>query len=147
MNITEPLPKFIELEYHDEIWQQPMDYEHIPFRCKRCHEYEHIYKECPLNRTEEVADKQEEERASAEDLGREKEGFKEVHNKRKLGRSIPQRNIHKENISLKTQNEFTALQEEEVEMEKETSDEEMMETLKDTGKQVSGQMVPEEGEP
>lgn len=32
MNITEPLQDFIELEYHDEIWQQPMDYEHIPFR-------------------------------------------------------------------------------------------------------------------
>lgn len=35
MNIADPLPEFIEVEYHDEIWQQPIDYEHIPFRCRR----------------------------------------------------------------------------------------------------------------
>lgn len=38
MNITEPLPDCIEVEYHDEVWQQPVDYEHIPFRYRRCHE-------------------------------------------------------------------------------------------------------------
>lgn len=31
MNIAEPLLEYIELEYHDEIWHQKMDYEHIPF--------------------------------------------------------------------------------------------------------------------
>lgn len=25
MNIIEPLPDYIELEYHDKIWQQPLD--------------------------------------------------------------------------------------------------------------------------
>jgi len=24
MNISKPLPEYIELEYHDEIWQQPI---------------------------------------------------------------------------------------------------------------------------
>jgi len=43
MNITEHLLDFIELEYHDEIWQQLVDYEHIPFRCRRCHEYGNIF--------------------------------------------------------------------------------------------------------
>lgn len=31
MNISEPLPKSIELEYEGNIWQQTLDYEHIPF--------------------------------------------------------------------------------------------------------------------
>lgn len=44
MNIAEPLPEYIELEYHDEIWQQPIDYEHIPFRCRRCHECGHLFR-------------------------------------------------------------------------------------------------------
>lgn len=36
MNIAEPLPEFVEVEYHDELWKQPVDYEHIPFRCRKC---------------------------------------------------------------------------------------------------------------
>jgi len=31
MNITVPLPDFIELEYHDEVWQQPVDYDIFRF--------------------------------------------------------------------------------------------------------------------
>lgn len=57
MNISESLPEYIELEYHDEIWQKPMDYEHIPFRCKRCHEYGHLFKKCPLIAGEEATRK------------------------------------------------------------------------------------------
>jgi len=37
MNISEPLPDMIELEYVGAVWQQPLDYEHIPFRCRGCH--------------------------------------------------------------------------------------------------------------
>lgn len=48
MNITKPLPDYIELEYHDEVWPQLIDYEHIPFR-RRCHEYGHLFQACPLN--------------------------------------------------------------------------------------------------
>lgn len=66
MNISDPLPEYIELEYHDEIWQQPMDYEHIPFRCRRCHEYEHLFKLCPLNVGEETTRKAEVERRRIE---------------------------------------------------------------------------------
>jgi hypothetical protein len=49
MNIFEPLPEMIELEYAGKVRQQLLDYEHIPFRCRRCHEYGHLYKSCPLN--------------------------------------------------------------------------------------------------
>lgn len=65
-NITEPLSESIELEYHDEVWQEPVDYEHIPFRCRRCHEYGHLFKQCPLNIVEESTEKKEEERKETE---------------------------------------------------------------------------------
>ena len=53
MNISDSNPDTVELEYHEEVWQQTLDYEHIPFRCRRCHEYGHMFKECPLNTEEE----------------------------------------------------------------------------------------------
>jgi len=51
MNITESLSKFIELEYWNEEWKQPLDYDHIPFCYRTCHEYNHLYKECHLNQS------------------------------------------------------------------------------------------------
>ena len=71
MNISDPLPEYIELEYHDEIWQQPMDYEHIPFRCRRCHEYGHLFKQCPLNKEEETTRKKEEEKTGSKERNEE----------------------------------------------------------------------------
>lgn len=53
-----------------------MDYEYIPFWYKRCHEYGHLYRQCPLNKIEESIDKKEEERILAEDPGREEKGLK-----------------------------------------------------------------------
>jgi hypothetical protein len=49
LNIAKPLPGSIILEYHDEDWTQTIDYEHIPFRCRKCHEHGHLFRECPLN--------------------------------------------------------------------------------------------------
>lgn len=78
MNILDPLLEYIELEYHDEVWQQPMDYEHIPFRCIRCHEYGHLFKKCPLNVGEETTRKAEAERRRIEEtLGFATERLKE----------------------------------------------------------------------
>lgn len=37
------------MEYHDEDWMQTIDYEHIPFRCRKCHEHGHLFRDCPLN--------------------------------------------------------------------------------------------------
>lgn len=53
MNISEPLPEMIELECEGKVWMQLLDYEHIPFRCRRCHEYGHLYKSFPLNAAEQ----------------------------------------------------------------------------------------------
>lgn len=30
-------------------WVQSLDYEHIPFRCRKCNEYGHLFRHCPLN--------------------------------------------------------------------------------------------------
>jgi len=37
------------LEYRDEDYFQAIDYEQIPFRCRKCHEHGHLVRECPLN--------------------------------------------------------------------------------------------------
>jgi hypothetical protein len=49
MDISKDLPGSITLEYQDEEWAQTIDYEHVPFRCRKCHEHGHLFRECPLN--------------------------------------------------------------------------------------------------
>jgi hypothetical protein len=49
MDISKALPGSITLEYQDEEWNQTIDYEHIPFRCRKCHEHGHLFRDCPLN--------------------------------------------------------------------------------------------------
>jgi hypothetical protein len=34
MNVANALPESIIVSYQDEEWTQPLDYEHIPFRCR-----------------------------------------------------------------------------------------------------------------
>jgi len=55
-----------------------MDYEHIPFRCRRCHEYGHLFKQFPLNVGEETARKAELERKRREETEGANEGFQEI---------------------------------------------------------------------
>jgi hypothetical protein len=56
MNIAQALPGAVILEYQDEDWSQTLDYEHIPFRCRRCHEHGHLFRDCPLNQPAPKAD-------------------------------------------------------------------------------------------
>jgi hypothetical protein len=49
MDISKALPGTITLEYQDEEWAQTIDYEHIPFRCRKCHEHGHLFRDFPLN--------------------------------------------------------------------------------------------------
>jgi hypothetical protein len=53
MDVSEALPEAISLEFRDEEWIQSIDYEKILFRCRRCHEHEHILREFPLNKKKE----------------------------------------------------------------------------------------------
>lgn len=49
LDISKELPESIKLSWHDEEWLQAIDYEHIPFCCHKCHEYGHLFRQCPLN--------------------------------------------------------------------------------------------------
>lgn len=115
MNITEALRDSIKLEYHDEIWHQPVDYEHIPFRCRRCHEYGHLYRECPIMISENEKGANNERRNTAKEPGQEDENFREVQRRKKIGNNKIQLEKQKENITIESQNKFKVLQEEEIE--------------------------------
>jgi hypothetical protein len=55
MDVSGALPEAICLEFRDEEWIQNIDYEQIPFRCRRCHEHGHLFRECLLNKNMEQA--------------------------------------------------------------------------------------------
>ena len=49
MRLDKPLPDSVSL-YHDDFeWVQPLDFEHVPFRCRKCHAIGHLFRDCPLN--------------------------------------------------------------------------------------------------
>jgi len=52
MDLSGALPDEVILEVFDEEWVQTVDYEHIPFRCRKCHEHGHLFKDCPLSKIE-----------------------------------------------------------------------------------------------
>ena len=44
------LAESITLQYRDMVFEQPLDYELLPFRCHCCHEYGHLARDCPLGK-------------------------------------------------------------------------------------------------
>ena len=42
MDLSKALPEAIRLLWDDDEWLQNLDYEQVPFRCCRCHEYGHF---------------------------------------------------------------------------------------------------------
>ena len=52
-DISQLLPESIDLIYHNSPWTEPLDYEHVPFKCRHSHEYGHIFQDFPFK----VADK------------------------------------------------------------------------------------------
>ena len=50
MDLSGALPDEVILEVFYEEWVQTVDYEHIPFRCHRCHEHGHLLIDCPLSK-------------------------------------------------------------------------------------------------
>ena len=50
MDLKQAFPDTVSL-FHDDIeWIQMIDYEHVPFRCRKCHDLGHLFRDCPLNR-------------------------------------------------------------------------------------------------
>jgi hypothetical protein len=80
MNIVKPLLGSICLEYHDEEWTHTIDYKHIPFRCRKCHEHGHLFQDCPLNAPPKI---------ESSHGDRDKEGFTQARSKRRHGQKKP----------------------------------------------------------
>jgi len=51
MHLDKALPDSVSL-YHDDFeWIQLIDYEHVTFRCRKCHAHGHLFHDFPLNAT------------------------------------------------------------------------------------------------
>jgi len=45
------------------VYFQAIDYEQIPFRCRKCHEHGHLIKECPMKKSVEKIKENKEEKS------------------------------------------------------------------------------------
>ena len=52
MDLSGALPDELLLEFFYEEWVQIVHYEHILFRCDRCHEHGHLIRDCPLSKVD-----------------------------------------------------------------------------------------------
>ena len=48
LDVSGEIPDSITLSYEDLEWMQTLYYEFIPFRCRKCHEHGHLYRDYPL---------------------------------------------------------------------------------------------------
>jgi len=53
MDLSGALLDEVVLEVYDEEWVQAVDYEHVHFRRRKCHEHGHLFRDCPQNKWEE----------------------------------------------------------------------------------------------
>lgn len=58
MHLDKALPDPVSLFHDDFEWIQHIDYEHVPFRCRRCHAHGHLFrdfllKNVPKNKEDE----------------------------------------------------------------------------------------------
>lgn len=95
-----------------------MDYEHVPFKCRRCHEYSYLFKQCPLNNVEEKSSKKEEDKRRTEDTKGGEEGFQEIPRKIRPGKESIRMQLPVKTMPVECQKKFKVLQEEEWDMEK-----------------------------
>lgn len=61
MRLDNALPDSVSLFHDDFEWIQPLDYEYVPFRCRKCHAHGHLFRDCPQNAKStapEVSDQQ-----------------------------------------------------------------------------------------
>lgn len=112
---------------HDEVWVQPLDYEHIPFQCRRCHEHGHLFRQCPLSININEQGQKEKEK--------DDEGFEKVSQRRK---TTP-KNLIKEDQSHPTvKNRYKVLQEEDEENEQIVRQEEPKGRTKNKEQEIEG---------
>jgi len=50
MDLKQALPDTVSLLHEEVEWIQLIDYEHVLFRCRKCHNLGHLFRDCPLNK-------------------------------------------------------------------------------------------------
>ena len=50
MYLRKALSDVVSLYHDDYEWLQTIDYEHVPFRCRKCHALGHLFQDCPSNK-------------------------------------------------------------------------------------------------
>lgn len=93
MDLLGALPNEMILEVFDEEWVQVVDYEHVPLRCHKCHEHEHIFRDCPLNNTESK---------NKVIVGKETDSFHKVGNRGKGGKRLQKKAITRKSRQART---------------------------------------------
>ena len=94
LDISHDILDRIALSWDEEDWFQAIDDEKIHFRCKRCHEHGHVFRDCPQNKITRGKKYQENQYS---------EGFTRVPNKKILAKKKLGPDIHKK---FQTQNRF-----------------------------------------
>ena len=102
MDLSGALLDEVILEVYDEEWVQTVDYEHIPFRCHKCHEHGHLFRDRPLSK---------EVNKSKTNTMKEIDSFQKVVNRGKGGKRGPKQ--PQDEGKQFRQNRFQVLQEEE----------------------------------
>jgi len=49
MHLNKALPNSVSLFHDDFEWIHTLDYEHVPFRCRKCHANGPLFRDYPLN--------------------------------------------------------------------------------------------------
>lgn len=80
MHLAKKLTDSVSLFHDDFEWNQILYYEHIPFRCRKCHQHGHLFRDCPLNLQSKV---------SAIEMSKDAEGFTRVSSGRKHAKKSP----------------------------------------------------------
>jgi hypothetical protein len=104
VNLEKGLPEAIKLSLGDWTHIQELDYEQIPFKCLRCHDYGHFAKSCP--------------KASGEPGPVKEDDFQPVSNRRRQPRrkdppTQAPKATHSAEATLENKNSFDALKEDE----------------------------------
>lgn len=90
------------LEVYDEEWVEKVDYEHIPFRCRKFHENGNLLRDFPLSKVEIKRNP---------NIMKEIEGFHKVAHKGRNGKKGPKQ--HQRRDKIVRPNPFQVLEEEE----------------------------------
>lgn len=76
IDLSKHLLEVIRLNWEDEEWTQPLDYEQFRFQCRLYHEYGHFGRNCPKNSPISP-------NPTSQEGGNDKECFRQVRNKKK----------------------------------------------------------------